>query len=495
MAWLGLDCARMPPAEIGAPPLLRPAKLRPGESGKPLTAIDIAWLRMDDPTNLMHVQGVLPLAGEVAWEAAAVPFRERLEKVPRFRQRVAFDDDGRAVWADDPEFDLRRHLREETIAAPGDDAALAATIERHLERQFDFAHPLWEFHLFHGHRDGTVLFGKLHHVIGDGVALMTVLLALTDLTPRGPDHAPRPDEVETEGANPFLDILLRRGRESFETAKRHCEEVMPELLRLMVAPVEAYARVNPVALGVGASGSLVRLVARPADPASPFKGPLTVGKRIAWTDRIALDEVKRIGKALGGTVNDVLNTAMAGGLRRYLASEGGERAAAIEFRAAMPVNLRPLENMADLGNRFGLIFLKLPVAIADPLARLGEFSRRSAALRSSTEPLVVLRLLQAMGALPKWVHSAMLAIFQSKATAVFTNVPGPRRTMYFAGHAVRDVYFWVPQAGRLGLGVSILSYDGNVRMGVGTDAGLVPAPGRIVDGFHRELEALQRLAG
>jgi WS/DGAT/MGAT family acyltransferase len=324
---------------------------------------------------------------------------------------------------------------------------------------------------------------------------MTVLLALTDLTPAGPGHAPDPAELETADANPFLDILLRRGRESFEAAKRHCQEVMPELLRLMIAPVEAYARVNPVALGVGASGSLARLVARPSDPASPFKGPLTTGKRVAWTDRIALDEVKRIGKALGGTVNDVLNTAMAGGLRRYLACEGGEAAAAVEFRAAMPVNLRPLENMADLGNRFGLIFLKLPVAIADPLARLAEFSRRSVALRGSTEPLVVLRLLQAMGALPEWVHSTMLSIFQSKATAVFTNVPGPRRTLYFAGRAIRDVYFWVPQAGRLGLGVSILSYDGGVRMGVGTDAGLVPAPGRIVDGFHRELDALQRLAG
>src|SRR5262245_8503431 len=129
-----------------APPLDRPARLGRGERGTPLTAIDVAWLRMDDPTNLMHVQGVMPLAGEVDWETAAVPFRERLEKIPRFRQRVALDDDGRPVWVDDAEFDLRRHLREETLAAPGDDAALAATIERHLERQFDFAHPLWEFH-------------------------------------------------------------------------------------------------------------------------------------------------------------------------------------------------------------------------------------------------------------------------------------------------------------------------------------------------------------
>jgi WS/DGAT/MGAT family acyltransferase len=456
--------------------------------------VDIAWLRMDDPTNLMHVQGVLPLAGEVTWEEAAEPFRERIEKIPRFRQRIAVDDSGRFLWVDDPAFDLRRHLTEETLPAPGDDAALAAAIERHLDRQFDFAHPLWEFRIFHGHRDGTVVFGKLHHVIGDGVALMTVMLALTDTSRPGPAYSPEASDLETADANPFLDILLRREPESFALAKSHLEETMPELLRLMIAPVEAYAKVNRALLRLAQAGALARLVALPPDPKSAFKGPLVRGKKVAWTERVALDDVKRVGKALGGTVNDVLNTAMAGGLRRYLTGEGSGAASA-EFRAVMPVNLRPLEQMADLGNRFGLIFLKLPIGTEDPVSRLAEFTRRAAALKRSAEPLVVLKLLHAMGALPRWFHATMLSIFQTKATAVFTNVPGPRRTLYFAGRAVRDFYFWVPQAGRLGLGVSILSYDGNVRMGVGTDAGLVPDPGRIVDGFHAEFEALQRLAG
>jgi hypothetical protein len=158
----------------------------------------------------------------------------------------------------------------------------------------------------------------------------------------------------------------------------------------------------------------------------------------------------------------------------------------------MPVSLRPLEEMANLGNRFGLVFLRLPVGIADPHRRLETLRERTSALKRSTEPLVVLTLLKAMGALPEWVHRAMLAIFQTKATAVFTNVPGPRQKLWFAGRAVRDFYFWVPQAGRLGLGLSILSYDGGVRMGVATDAGLVPDPQRIVDGFHAEFEALQR---
>ncbi len=208
---------------------------------------------------------------------------------------------------------------------------------------------------------------------------------------------------------------------------------------------------------------------------------------------IDLDEVRTVGKQLGGTINDVLNTAMAGALRRYLL-QFGTPPPSLGLRAAMPVNLRPLAEMAEMGNRFGLMFLKMPVGIADPLARLEEFRRRSAALKRSAEPLVVFSLLQAAGYLPQFIHSIMLAIFGTKATAVFTNVPGPKQTLYFAGQALTDFYFWVPQAGHLGLGVSILSYRGGVRMGVGTDAGLIPDPERIIDGFHAEFEALSKAA-
>lgn len=481
-----------PPRSATDVPCSRPAKLLPGEHGTPLAAVDIAWLRMDDPTNLMHVQGVLPLSGQVSWQEAARLFDERLTKIPRFRQRIA-DDDGNLSWVDDAEFDLRRHLVEERIAEPGDDAALTAAIERHLERDFDFSHPLWEFRLLQGYRDGTVLFGKIHHVIGDGVALITVVLALTDLASHGVPATEIPDDLDSQGANPFFEILMRRGDRAFARARALAETVMPEMMRLMLAPVEAYARLNPLLRGAGASGSLARLVARPSDPQTPFKGPLGLAKRVAWTARLSVDEVKAVGKAHGGTVNDVLNSAMVGGLRRYLARTA-RPLEGLEFRAVMPVNLRPLEAMADLGNRFGLIFLQLPVGVEDPHRRLEMLRERSAALKRSTEPLVVMALLKAMGALPQWVHRAMVAIFQSKATAVFTNVPGPKKTLWFAGHAIRDLFFWVPQAGRLGLGVSILSYDGHVRMGVGTDAGLVPDPARIVDGFHAEFEALQRSA-
>lgn len=475
-----------------APIFGEPLPLRAGEKGKPLSAVDVAWLHMDEPSNLMHIHGVIALEGSPALDAVAEVLGRRLGEIPRFRQRVARDG-GSAVWVDDADFDLRRHVLEEPLAEPGGDRELAAKIAEHLSRPFDRAHPLWEFRLFRGYRGGdTVVFCRLHHTIGDGVALMMVLLAMTDLGPAGPATVDPALPVSDLAVNPFFE-LFRRSADDLGAARAALEQMVPEMLRLMLAPVEALRRTNPLLKGLGATAALGRLVGRWNDPRTPFKGRLTIDKRVAWTEKIPLETLKTAGRSLGGTLNDLLNSAMTGGLRRYLLRHGTPPPD-LAFRCAMPVNLRPLEEMADLGNRFGLIFLALPVGVVDPLARFEELQRRARALRQSAEPTVVFAILTAMGVLPRAVHRLVVSIFQAKATAVFTNVPGPTQTLWLAGHAVRDVFFWVPQAGRLGLGVSIFSYDGAVRMGVGTDAGLVPDPERIVDGFHAELDELLKRA-
>jgi WS/DGAT/MGAT family acyltransferase len=229
-----------------------------------------------------------------------------------------------------------------------------------------------------------------------------------------------------------------------------------------------------------------------------FKGPLGVPKRVAWSERISVDEVKEVGKALGGTINDVLLSAMTGGLRRYL-DRHGQDAKSLNFRAAMPVNLRPLEKMAQLGNQFGLIFLSLPVGAQNAVERLAELRRRSLALKRSAEPVVVYAILKMLGVVPLAIQKLVVKIFAAKTTAVMTNVPGPREVLRLAGRSIQEIFFWVPQSGRVSLGISIFSYAGYVRLGVGSDAGLVPDPEVIVEGFHEEFEELRaearRLAG
>lgn len=455
---------------------------------EPLSPIDHAWLRMDEPANLMIINGVLVLEKPIDAERIRKLLRDRLLLIPRFRQRVVMRG-GDPYWETVPEVDLDLHVQELTLPAPGGDPELREVLSSFQCQPLDRTRPLWSFHLIHNYQGGSVLLGRLHHAIGDGMALLLVLLSLTDL-----EHGPPVDPGVTEDAlgNPFLGLLTDPPL-GVAAAKELAERVMPDGIRLLEASAKAFESMGGLMTGLASTGAFGRLVLRPPDPKTLFKGPLGVPKRVAWSEPIPVEEVKEIGKALGGTINDVLLSAMTGGLRRYLDRKGA-RSEGINFRAAMPVNLRPLEKMAQLGNQFGLIFLSLPVGARGALERLKELRRRALALKRSAEPVVVYAILKLLGIVPLAVQKMVVSIFATKATAVMTNVPGPREVLYLAGNSIREIFFWVPQSGRVGLGVSIFSYAGHVRMGVGTDAGLVPDPEVIVQGFHEEYEELLRLA-
>jgi diacylglycerol O-acyltransferase / wax synthase len=215
---------------------------------------------------------------------------------------------------------------------------------------------------------------------------------------------------------------------------------------------------------------------------------------VAWSRAVPLEHVRAAKDAVGGTVTDVLLATIAGGLRRYLLKRGG-RVDGRDFRAVVPVSLRPLSQMSDMGNCFGLVFLALPVGIADPRERLHELQRRMRLLKSSVEPVVVLTVLGLLGRVPKPVQDLVIRIFGTKGTAVLTSVPGPARELFLAGQPIRGIAFWVPQSGRLGLGISIMTYAGQVRLGVASDANVVPDPEGIVAGFEEELHFLEELRG
>jgi WS/DGAT/MGAT family acyltransferase len=232
-----------------------------------------------------------------------------------------------------------------------------------------------------------------------------------------------------------------------------------------------------------------RLLTMPSDPPTVFRGKLSTTKRCAWSEIMPLAKVKAIGKQMGATINDVLLTGVAGALRRYIVGRGGS-ADGLDIRAVVPVNLRPESDVGRLGNRFGLVFLALPVGIEDHHERLKELKARMDALKGSSEAVVAYGLLNALGMASPEIESLAVKVLGAKATAVMTNVPGPRERIYLAGAAVRSVMFWVPQSGRIGLGVSILSYAGEVRLGVAADATLVPDPDKLIEAFHDEMHSL-----
>jgi WS/DGAT/MGAT family acyltransferase len=219
-----------------------------------------------------------------------------------------------------------------------------------------------------------------------------------------------------------------------------------------------------------------------------------MAKRVAWAEPLPLHEVKAIGLALGGTINDVLLAAVAGALRAYLVERGEPVDRQLEIRAAVPVNLRPLEQAKNLGNRFGLVLLTLPIGIENPLERLREVHKRMRELRDSYQAIITLGLMEIMGLGPNLAQALAMKMLGRKATAVMTNVAGPQQPLYFAGSQLAELMFWVPQSGSVGMGVSLFSYNDRVHFGLMTDQKLVSDPATIISQFSKEFEQLVLIA-
>ena len=445
-----------------------------------MAGVDAAWLRMERPTNLMMITGVLTFGDGLSAAALKGLLEERLLRFHRFRQRVG-DREGDPYWEDDPYFDLDRHVHRLALPPPGDHRALEVLVSDLMNMPLDFGKPPWEMHLVEGYRGGSALIARLHHCIGDGIALIHVLIQMADEYFEA-EEAERGGAVEKRERG-LLARLTRPVTKTVEAAGA----VVHEGMELLLNPAHLAKRAQQ---GASLSAALGKLALMPSDSDTVFKGELSATKRAAWSEPLALDVVKAIAQRERAKINDVLLAAVAGALRRYLLAHDGE-ADDVTIRAAIPVNLRPLDRAHELGNRFGLVFLSLPVGMADPHARVAEVKRRMERLKRSAEAPVVLGLLQLAGSGPKVLQDELVRLLGDKTSAVMTNVPGPRERLHLAGAGLRNVMFWVPRAGTVSLGVSIISYAGTVLVGAASDAALVPDPVLLIDGFHEEFRVLK----
>jgi WS/DGAT/MGAT family acyltransferase len=238
---------------------------------------------------------------------------------------------------------------------------------------------------------------------------------------------------------------------------------------------------------------LLHVLALPDDPPSMLRGRLGVSKRVAWAEPLDLEEVKAVSRACDCTVNDVLMASASGALRSYMI-ERGDNPDGLTVRATVPVNMRPLEHAKKLGNHFGLVFLELPIGVDNPVGRLERVAANMRGLKNSKQPLLAYGLLTALGMAPAAVQDLALEMFSNKASMVATNVPGPQQPLYMAGSRLSDMMFWVPQSGSMGIGISIMSYNGQVHFGLIADAKLIPDPDAVIRRFGGEFEKLLYLA-
>jgi WS/DGAT/MGAT family acyltransferase len=455
-----------------------------------MTHADAAWLHMDQPTNLMVITGVLwfdeppdwGLVREVVWTRMVEPF-------PRFRQCVV---EGRQPlsgphWEEDPHFDLDLHFHRLALPAPGDEAALRALVADVAATPLDRTKPLWQFHLVDGFGDGAAIIARIHHCIADGIALARVLLSLTDELVQG-----EPAEAEGGPGAPghgLFDALTSPARGAVSAAIGAAESVLHESVEVARDPSHLLDLATAAREDVDAFAKMLTLS---DDPRTPLKGEMGVAKSVTWSAPIPLAAVREMGHETGTTVNDIVLAAVAGALRRYLQDREG---LVDELTAIIPFNLRPLTEPLprDLGNRFGLVYLRLPVGVGDRRRRLHEIHDRMDAIKHSQEGVVSYGLLDAMGRAPVQVEDRLVDLFATKGSAVITNVPGPARPVHLAGTELAGVLVWAPASGGVSMTVSIFSYAGRITVGLLTDSALIPEPERISATLESEIEAMLRL--
>ena len=442
-----------------------------------MTTADAAWLHMDRPTNLMIINSVLWFEEPLDWERARSVLVERIVgPFPRFSQLVHEGGVlGGPSWDDDPAFDVDNHLHRYALPAPGDQAVLQEVVGDLIVRPLDRSRPLWEMVLLEGYGGGDALLVRMHHCIADGIALARVMMSLTDLDGEPLGFAAHAGGPHRSRAGTLVGLAGAAVHEAYETA------VHPNHAKALALHAASDAR------------TLSKLLLPGTETPSSLKGEQHIRHAVAWSPPVGLATIKAAGQALEATVNDVVVAAVAGAVGRLLreSDEHPER-----LHAMVPFNLRPLDEPLppELGNRFGIVLLELPVGLEDPIARVRDVHSQMRAIKRSNEGALSYAVLQALGRTPVELAGLFVDYTSAKATMVLTNVPGPKRTVSFAGTPLAGVLAWAPCSGSVAMSVSVYSYAGKVTVGFLTDAGRMAEPARLVEHFRSELRLIGRRA-
>ncbi|MCU1590688.1 MAG: hypothetical protein JWP11_1944 [Frankiales bacterium] len=436
-----------------------------------LSPLDVSFLYMETPTTAMHVGGVAtfePPDGGFDYDRLVDLISHRIALVPRYRQKVRFIPGRLAnpVWVDDEDFDVTYHVRRSALPKPGTMAQLRELTGRLQSRQLDRNRPLWEIYLVEGLEKGRVaVITKTHHAMVDGVSAVDIGTVILDLTPTPRDV---PDDDWTPRKEPGAAALMvgavtdyvKRPAQALDTARG--------------AVVDARATAGKVSAIAGGVLQSARTMVRSA-PDSPLN--VTIGEQrrfgMAKTD---LDDYKRVRKAHGGTVNDVVLATVSGALRTWLLTRGESVTPTTTIRAMVPVSVRSEGESG--GNRVSSYFVDLPIGEGNPVMRLHQVSFAMRGHKESGESVGADALVQLTGFAPPTIHAlgARVASGFSKRlfNVVVTNVPGPQFPLYAAGARMLEMYPVVPLSKGQAVSIGLTSYDGGVYFGLNADRDAMP---------------------
>ena len=452
-----------------------------------LSPIDAGFLAQEGPSTHMHIGGVVRLEGPPPhYDEFADHVRSRLHLVPRYRQKYvkAPLESGLPLWIDDPTFNLGYHIRHTALPAPGDDGQLMELVARLFSQRLDRNKPLWELSLVEGLQDGGfAIILKTHHALVDGVSGVDLATVLFDLSPDGTD-LPDPEPWVPHPEPTPVEIVAR----GVEGAARTAVGLAGRAVGL-ANPREVLGRARELAAGVG---EVVRVIGTPP-PRTPFNVPPGPFRRFAVVE-VRLERFKCIKDALGGTVNDVVLTAVAGGLARFM-QERGLDTTGMELRACVPVSVRTEATKSSMGNEITIMMAPLPVGIDDPLERLARVREDMDGLKESKQALGAQAIAGAQGFVGPTIHAQASRLqFSSRMyNLLVTNVPGPQFPLYVLGRRMRAMYPVPFLAGDRGLAIAIMSYDGGMNFGLLGDFDAMPDLHVVAEGIEAALDELDAL--
>lgn len=452
-----------------------------------LLPVDSAWLALERPENPMTITVMLRVEG-----LTEARFREFLRIYWMAWERFSFMPVRRAPgwwWEEDPVFSLHHHF--EVVPGEFGRQALQDWVSARLNQPLPDYRPLWKFWLLPDAEGGAALLLRMHHCYADGLSLLGIF---ERLCPPSPQQAPvlygAPEQADmgrwSRAANAWLRELTASeapqadaarggdipgnggtaGRNALERATWRSLKLVNELSQFVVEPEDTDSSLNRALLG---------------------------RRQCRWSQPVALGRFRHIATATGVTINDVLLSCVASAVRKRLVADNTDMdeavlhaAVPVDIRSRLPADIKP--EPGTLGNYFGTVFVPLPVDGESSLERLFRIKHETRKLKKSWQPGLAWALAGSASVIPEAWRQPVADLFYRKASTVVSNVPGTRDERYLAGCRILEQMFWVPQAGDIGLGVSIVSYAGQIQFGVVADEAVMADPETFLDDCLQELD-------
>jgi diacylglycerol O-acyltransferase len=469
-----------------------PPSERTGRDVRRMTETEVVmWTLDDDPALRSDFVNITVLESRPDEDRLRAKVGEAMRDIPHFADRVVTTPLRLAPpeWHPEHDVDLDYHLRKMAVPSPGEmrqlldlTAVLAAT-------PFDRTRPLWEFTLVEGLRDGRVaLLEKVHHAVTDGVGALKLSLSMVDFEPdpaprTGTDALPEPEQPSLDPIDrtTIVDVVTEALGFALRRQAGFARRAIAATADVLIHPKDAPARATEAAALLA---SVRRQVLITDSARSPLLAHRSLGRRYEIFT-VPFEPAKRAAKALGGTLNDLYVTGIAGALGLY---HQRLDAPVDELRMAMPVNIRAAMQGSP-GNAFAPTRVLVPVIPNDPVERFAEVRARLAGLRHEPALGAIGPLSGMMAALPPRVLLALARLQSATVDFATSNLRGSPVDLYTGGARIEANYPMGPREGAP-LNITMLSYCGELQMGLHLDPAAITDPGALLESLRESFDAL-----